>query len=429
MATNTEYVLRTARQRGVTFIRLWWADVRGTIKGIAFPVSELEAIIDDGIGADGASLAGVRGPEIDLVARPDVSGFQVLPWREQVNVARMFADLTLPSGAPFPGDPRHVLRGLTARAADRGLTLHTGAELEFHLLKDATLPPQPIEGGEYFELTPGDIATDFRKQTIEFLEHLGIPVRSSFHEAGPAQQEVVLQHADALTSADAILTFRMAVKQAATNLGMHATFMPKPFAGQTGSALHLHCSMFDDAGRNAFHSDDRGHVLSPLGEAFTAGLLAHAGELTAVGCQWANSYKRLAAGEGAPTVADWSRTAPAPFIRVPGRRPGRDAAARIELRIADAASNPYLLHALILAAGLDGIERELPLPPEGEPAAGALLPRDLAAAADLLDGSAWVREAIGEELTGWLVAAQRREAAEHATQITDAELRHGIASL
>lgn len=435
MDPNIEYVLKTARQRGVSFIRLWYVDVLGTLKGVAFPISELENAIEDGVGFDGSALeGGTRRAEQDVVARPDVSGFQVLPWRPDSNVGRMYADIELPDGTPFDGDPRAVLKQVVARAESLGFSPQFGVEHEFYLFQ--SLPehgaPIPVAAGGYFDLTPNDIASDFRRNSINFLEQLGIPVVAGYHEAGPAQQEVVLAHADALSTADAIMTFRMAMKQAAYQLGSYASFMPKPLAGEPGSGMHVHVSLFGGE-ENVFHDPAQPNApLSVIGERFMAGVLHHASEITAVTNQWVNSYTRLAGGQEAPNAVTWSRRLSNPLVRVPGHRPGRATAKRIEVRTPDAGCNPYLVFALVLAAGLRGIEREYALPLETtdtQPGKAERLPYDLREATDRFEQSELVRETLGERMVGWFVENKRRDWDAYSREVTDFELRQSLPRL
>lgn len=437
MDRSIEYALQTARQRGVSFVRLWYVDVLGTLKGVAFPISEFEAVIEDGIGVDGSALeGGARRAELDVVARPDLSTFQVLPWRADASVARMFADLEMPDGTPFDGDPRAVLAKVVAQAEARGFSPQIGVENEFYLFEPLTEdgPPTPVAQGGYFDLTPNDIGTDFRRHSIAFLEHLGIPVRASFHEAGPGQQEFVLSHADPISTADAVLTFRAAMKQAARNQGCFASFMPKPLADQPGSGMHVHCSLFDDQDRNLFHDESAPDApLSELGERFMAGVLRHAPEFTAVTNQWVNSYTRLVGGFEAPSSANWSRRLAGPLVRVPGRRPGREAAKRIEVRSPDAGCNPHLVFALVIAAGLRGIEEGYALPPETTEDApcdpSAALPHDLRDAIDRFAASDLVRDTLGERMVGWFVENKRRDWAAFTRQVTDFERRQSLPQL
>lgn len=435
MDREIEYALRTARERGVTFVRLWCVDVLGTIKGLAFPISELEAVIERGVEFDGSALeGGARLAEHDAIARPEASGFQVLPWREQAAVARMFARIETAEGNPFDGDSRAVLRRVVEQAAARNLSPQVGAEVEFYLFTE--LPqegrPEPVGNGGYYDLTPLDIATDFRRSSIRFLEQLGVPVRSAYHEAGPGQQEVVLPPADPVGTADAILTTRMAMKQAAYNHGHYASFMPKPLAGVPGSGLHLSLSLFDAADCNLFAGDADGAPLSEAGMSFMAGVLHHAPEITAVLCQWVNSYTRLADGHEAPRHANWSRQHANPMVRIPAGRASESDLAHIEVRLADAGTNPYLAMALLIAAGLRGMDAPYPCPSEvleGGTGGGLELPQTLRQAVDLFEQSTLVRETLGDRVTDWIVANKRRDIDEFARQVTDFELRQSLPSL
>jgi glutamine synthetase len=430
METHYDYVLRSVEERGVRFVRLWFVDVLGLLKSVAIPVGELEAVLEEGVGLDGSSLEGrSRLRETDVIAYPDPRTFQVLPWKPDSVVARMFSDIRLPDGSPFPADSRDALRRVLRRAADLGFTFQVGAEMEFFLFAepgDTGAAPVPLDDGAYFDLTPLDVGSDFRRTTIEYLEQMGIPVKASHHEVAPSQHEIHLQHTDALSMADAITTFRLAVKEVASELGVYATFMPKPLEEHSGSGMHLHLSLF--AGdRNAFHCPEAGEPLSDVGRAFLAGVLAHAPELSAVTNQWVNSYKRLANGFEAPEHVSWTRQGPSALVRVPSNRPGKEAASRIELRSPDPGANPYLCFAMVLAAGLRGIERGMTeLPDEAGEAApnGAVrLPEDLGEAIDRFEQSELARETLGEPMCEWIVRNKRREWAEYRKTVTEWELR------
>jgi glutamine synthetase len=351
--TNTEYVLGTARERGVRFVRLWFVDVLGTLKSIAIPSSELAGALEDGVGLDGSALEGaVRRNERDVIAVPDASTFQILPWRPEPPVARMFCGLCMPEGHESPMDSRAALIRMLAKAADLGFAFHVGAEIEFFVF--ATPPddgsaPVPLDSGSYFDLTPLDVGSDFRRGAIEHLERMGIPVKASHHEVAPSQHEIDLAHTDALSMADAITTLRIAVKEVAQAAGVYATFMPKPIEGVAGCGMHLHLSLAGD-GANLFHA--AGEPLSGLGRAFLAGVLAHARELFAATNQWTNSYKRLVPGFEAPESLSWTREGRSSLVRVPGGRPNRPDASRIELRSPDPGCNPYLALGLILGERL-----------------------------------------------------------------------------
>ena len=357
MTPHYEYVLRTVEERGVRFVRLWFVDVLGLLKSFAIPVSELEEALEEGVGLDGSALEGsARLGERDLIAHPDPQTFQVLPWRPGALVARMYCDVRMPDGAVYPGDCRSALRGVLSQAADLGFTFQVGPEIEFFLFDEPSdgTEPVPLDEGAYFDLTPLDVGSDFRRRTIEYLEQMGIPVTASHHEVAASQHEVRLQHTDALSMADAVTTFRLCVKEVARELGVYATFMPKPLERTAGSGMHLHLSLFS-GDRNAFYAGDPDQPLSELGRQFLAGVLAHAPELSAVTNQWVNSYKRLAAGWEAPDRVSWTRQGAAPLVRIPSHRPGKESAARIELRSPDPSCNPYLAFAVLLGAGLRGI--------------------------------------------------------------------------
>jgi glutamine synthetase len=412
-------VLRTVEERGVRFVRLWFVDVLGILKSLAVPASELESALEEGVGVDGSALEGAaRQRERDVIAYPDPSTFGLLPWRDGA-VGRMFCTVRQPDGTPFAADSRDALRRTLTTAADLGWTVQVGAEVEFFLFADdgVGVEPRPLDDGAYFDLTPLDEGSDFRRRTIDHLEHLGIPVKASHHEVAPSQHEIQLAHTDALSMADAITTFRLAVKEVASELDLFATFMPKPLQAHAGSGMHLHLSLFDGE-RNAFHDPDPAQPLSAVGRHFLAGILAHAAELTLLTNQWVNSYKRLMNGFEAPSHVVWTRTGGAGLVRVPSSRPTRESAARVELRSPDPGANPYLSLALVLAAGLRGIERGYELPPEvdGDLAGTRRLPADLREATDAFEASELARDTLGDSLVDLVVRNKRAEW--HAYQST-----------
>ena len=406
------------------FIRLWFVDVLGLLKSFSIPVSELEPALDEGVGLDGSSLEGAsRLREHDVIAHPDPRTFQVLPWRPDSIVSRMFCEVRQPDGEPFGADSRLVLRRVLEQASSLGYSMQVGCEVEFFIfaaLGANGAKPEALDDGAYFDLTPLDVGSDFRRRTIDYLEQMGIPVKASHHEVAPSQHEIQLAHADALAMADAVTTFRIAVKEAAHELGAYATFMPKPLEEHPGSGMHLHISLFEGE-RNAFHDSDGEQPLSAAGRAFLAGVLAHACELTAVTNQWINSYRRLATGFEAPGTVSWTRRGAAALVRVPSRRPGRASGARFELRSPDPSCNAYLALALILAAGLRGIERGYELQAESvdDAAEGVPLPLDLREATDLFDASELARETLGDRLCDVFVANKRRELAEERRTVTE----------
>jgi glutamine synthetase len=426
MGPRDAYVLRTVEERGVRFVRLWFVDVLGILKSLAIPVSELEPALEDGVGLDGSAMEGAaRLRERDVIAYPDPASFGLLPWRDG-QVGRMFCSVRRPDGAPFAADSRAALARVLATAADLGWTAQVGAEIEFFLFADDLEAgvPRPLDEGAYFDLTPLDEGSDFRRRTIDHLEQMGIPVKASHHEVAPSQHEIQLTHTDALSMADAITTFRLAVKEVASELGVFATFMPKPLEHHAGSGMHLHLSLFDGE-RNAFHDGDRDRPLAPVGCFFLAGVLAHAGELTLLTNQWVNSYKRLATGFEAPRHVLWTRTGGAGLVRVPSSRPERESGTRIELRSPDPGANPYLCLALVLAAGLRGIERGYQLPPEEEagPGTARRLPSDLREATDLFEASELARDTLGDTLVDLVVRNKRAEWDAFQSTVSSWELR------
>jgi glutamine synthetase len=420
-APEAEYVLGTAKERGVRFVRLWFVDVLGFPKSVAVPVGEMEVALERGVGIDGSVLDGsTRGRERDVIALPDPTTFQLLSWAPGGRVARMFCDLRMPDGSPSPGDCRHALARVLAQVAELGYTAQVGAELEFFLLSEPDAAP--LDGGSYFDLNPQDAGSDYRGQTIAHLERMGIPVKASHHEVAPSQHEIDLVHTDALSMADAIVTARLAVNEVAAAAGVLATFMPKPLTGEFGSGLHLHLSLFDDDGGNAFHSPDADDSLSPVGAAFLAGVLAHAREYTAVTNQFSNSYKRLMPGQEAPEVATWTRHGRSSLVRVPSHRPASEAATRIELRSPDPACNPYLALACVIGAGLKGIEAgyQLPPPDEERPATPPL-PDNLNEAIGALAESELVRDVLGDRLVEALLRNKHAELDAERATVTEFE--------
>ncbi len=441
MDKQQEYVLRTVEERDVRFIRLWFTDVLGFLKSVAITAAELENAFEEGIGFDGSSIDGfARVQEADMLVVPDASTFQVLPWRpESQGVARMFCDILTPDGQPFAADPRQVLKRTLARAAEMGFTFYVHPEMEFFLFEDVD-KPVPLDTGSYFDMTPLDVQQDFRRQAINMLERMGISVEYSHHEVAPSQHEIDLRFADALTMADNIMTFRLVVKETALQRGIYASFMPKPLEHEWGSAMHLHLSLFE-GDTNAFHDPSDPFKLSPTARAFTAGLLRHAREISAITNQWVNSYKRLNArlhgplpsGE-APVFVTWGRSNNSALVRIPMYKPRKGASTRIEYRAPDPACNPYLAFALILAAGLKGIEEGDVLPDESEentfeltPAERAAagidrLPGSLGEALALMESSELVAETLGEHLFAFFLANKRREWDDYSAHVTAFEL-------
>jgi glutamine synthetase len=422
MSKQQEYVLRTVEERGIRLIRLWFTDVLGYLKSFAITPAELETAFEEGMQFDGSAIDGFsRVQEADMLAHPDPTTFQILPWRDDHGgVGRMFCSLTTPDGEPFEGDPRSVLQRNLDRAADLGYTFMVGPEVEYFYFADTGPEPKTLDRGGYFDLTPLDVAQEYRRRTIMALESLGIPVEASHHEVAPSQHELDLRYTDALTMADALMTTRLAVKEVALEHEIYATFMPKPIERVDGSGLHLHLSLFE-GDRNAFHEAGAEYGLSKVAKGFVAGLLRHGTEITAVTNQWVNSYKRLVTGFDAPVWITWARNNQSALIRVPTPKKGKPASTRIEYRSPDPACNPYLAFSVILAAGLAGIEGGYDLPPEvasdvngltdDELAAQGIdrIPGNLAAALDEMEASELVASALGEHLFEWFLRNKRAE--------------------
>ena len=439
MDRQQEFVLRTIEERDIRFIRLWFTDVLGYLKSVAIAPAELEGAFAEGIGFDGSAIEGfARVHEADMLARPDPSTFQVLPWRvEQPGTARMFCDILMPDGTPSYADPRHVLRRALQKAADQGFTFYTHPEVEFFLMRDRPngdlLLPAPIDAGGYFDQTPHDLGHDFRRLAITMLERMGISVEFSHHEVAPGQQEIDLRYADALTTADNLMTMRLVMKEVAIEQGVFASFMPKPYAERPGSGLHTHLSLFE-GDRNAFHEASDPYMLSRTGKSFIAGLLTHAAEITAVTNQWVNSYKRLFGGGEAPAWICWGHNNRSALVRVPMYKPHKDAATRIEVRSPDSACNPYLAFAVLLAAGLRGVEKGYELPEGAEDDVWALtdperralgiepLPQSLADAITAMERSELVAETLGEHVFEFFLRNKRAEWEDYRHQVTPFEL-------
>jgi len=433
LSNEAEYVLRTVEERGIRFIRLWFTDVLGTLKSFAITPQELEGAFTEGMGFDGSSIEGFsRIQESDMVAFPDPSTFQIIPWKSEAEVARMFCDIHDPDGSPFDGDPRHVLKRQLQRAADLGFTFYVGPELEYFYFKNSE-GTEFLDRGSYFDLTPLDVATDYRKRTVFYLESMGIPVEYVHHEVAPSQHEIDLRYTDALSMADNVMTYRLTVKEAAQEFGVYATFMPKPVAGVNGSGMHTHQSLFE-GDRNAFFDPTDEHHLSKTAKSYVAGILRHAREITLVTNQWVNSYKRLIPGYEAPVYICWARRNRSALIRVPMYKPGKEEATRIEFRSPDPACNPYLAFAAMLGAGLAGIEHEYQLPPEASNNIYAMseeerraagiesLPEDLYEAIQFSERSELLRETLGDHVFEFLIRNKHEEWDAYKSYVTPYEL-------
>ena len=445
MDKQQEFVLRTLEERDIRFVRLWFTDVTGTLKSVAIAPAELEGAFAEGIGFDGSAIEGfARVYEADMLAKPDPSTFQVLPWRSDANgVARMFCDILMPDGSPSYADSRHVLKRTLARAAELGFSFYTHPEIEFFLFTErprAGEIPEPVDASGYFDHTPHGLAHDFRRQAITMLESMGISVEFSHHEGAPGQQEIDLRYADALTTADNIMTFRVVVKEVALTQDIYASFMPKPFTQWPGSGMHTHLSLFE-GDTNAFHEAGAQYQLSKVARSFIAGLLRHAPEITAVTNQWVNSYKRLYGGGEAPAYVCWGHNNRSALVRVPMYKPGKGQSTRVEFRALDSACNPYLAYAVLLSAGLKGIEGSYELPPGAEDDVWALtererralgidpLPSSLEEAVRVMEGSELVAETLGEHVFEFFLRNKRAEWDAYRRQVTQYELDHMLPAL
>ena len=430
-----ENVLKTVKDKDVKLISLWFTDILGFLKSFDITPRELEEALDNGTGFDGSSVEGfARIDESDMLVRPDPTTFQILPWSQpQCPVARMFCDILKPGGQPFEGDPRYVLKGNLKRASDLGYTFNVGPELEYFYFQNQEGTHVLDEGG-YFDLTPPDIGSDLRMETVVTLEKMGISVQYTHHEVAPSQHELDLYYADALTMADNVMTSRLVVKEVALKHGVYATFMPKPIFGVNGSGMHVHQSLFKGS-RNAFFDKNDSYYLSQLARHYVAGLLRHAPEFTAVVSQWLNSYKRLVPGYEAPVYLSWARRNRSDMIRVPEYQPGRENATRVEFRVPDPACNPYLAFSVMLAAGLEGIEKEYKLADpieenvfemtteERKQRGIGTLPMNLLDAISLTENSSLVRKALGDHVFDSFIQNKKIEWDQYRVQVTEYELR------
>jgi len=432
---DRESVLKQVKENKVRFVRLWFTDVLGVLKSFAISPRELELAFEEGMGFDGSSIEGfARIEESDMVAMPDPSTFVILPWRAsgEENVARLFCDILKPDGTPYEGDPRWALKRNLKKAEDMGYTLNVGPELEFFYFKDAE-GTEILDRGGYFDLTPLDIASDLRRDTIKALESMGIVVEYSHHEVAPSQHEIDLRYTEALAMADAAMTYRLTVKEVAMRHGVYATFMPKPIFGKNGSGMHVHQSLFGEGG-NAFYDPGDTYYLSKTGKCYIAGLLKHAKEVSSIVAQWVNSYKRLVPGYEAPVYISWARRNRSALIRVPMYKPGKANATRMEFRCPDPACNPYLAFAVMLAAGMKGMEQGYALPEpieedifemtaaEREANGIDSLPGSLGEAIAVTEQSDLVREALGDHIFEKFIANKKMEWDQYRTHVSDYEI-------
>lgn len=431
-----EEILRYVKENNIYFIEIWFTDILGYLKSFAITEHELEKAFEEGLGFDGSSIRGfTRIDESDMMAIPEPETFAVLPWRpEDRKVARVFATIVEPNGTPYEGDPRNVLRRVLKRAKDMGFDFYVGPELEYFYIKTPSVEPELLDLGGYFDLIPRDEAIDIRHQTVIMLEKLGIEVESSHHEGAPSQHEIDFRYSDALSMADTVMTARIAIKEVAYMNGVYATFMPKPFSNYNGSGMHVHMSLFRN-GHNAFFDQDDKFHLSKEAKHFIAGLMRHAKEITLITNQWVNSYKRLVPGYEAPVYISWAIRNRSDLIRIPMYKVGKEEATRVEYRAPDPACNPYLAFAVILSAGLEGIEKEYPLPDpveenvyfmsEGERKARGIenLPGSLIEAIEITENSELVKKTLGEHVFRNFIDNKKIEWDNYRKQVTSYELK------
>ncbi len=437
-----EYVLKKAHDNDIKFIRLWFTDVQGFLKSFDITVEELEDALSEGMGFDGSSVEGYsRIEESDVIAMPDPNTFQIFPHdTDGKGVARMFCDILESDGSHFKGDPRWVLKRTLKKAKEVGYTFYVGPELEYFYFKSDNGVPETLDRGGYFDLTTLDVSKDLRRDTVIFLEAMGIGVEFSHHEVAPSQHEIDLRYTDALTMADSAMTYRIIVKEVAAKHGVYATFMPKPIFGENGSGMHVHQSLFN-GDRNTFYDPKDKYNLSQTAKYYIAGLLKHCKEFVAVTNQWVNSYKRLVPGYEAPVYISWARKNRSTLVRVPGYKPGKETSTRVEFRCPDPACNPYLAFSVMLAAGLEGIKNKyaLPAPVEenifkmdkerrGE-AGIETLPDNLREAVNYMESSSLIRKTLGDHIFYKFIANKRIEWNRYRTHVSDYELNSYLSIL
>ncbi len=429
-------ILKKAEEANVQFFSFWFTDILGFLKSFTITADEIQEALDEGMGFDGSSIEGfARIEESDMIAKPDPSTFQIVPWepRDGGATARMFCDVLNPDGSHYDGDPRWILKKNLQKAAKMGFTYCVGPELEYFYFKTSEPTTQILDKGGYFDIMPSDMGSHLRRQTVLALQEIGIPVEYAHHEVAPSQHEIDLKYAEAMAMADNVMTYRLVVKEIAQRHGVYATFMPKPLFGENGSGMHTHQSLFKDK-RNAFFDAADPHHLSGLARKFIAGLLRHSQEITAVTSQWVNSYKRLVPGYEAPVYVSWARRNRSTLVRVPMYKPGKEVSTRIEYRSPDPACNPYLAFSVMLAAGLAGIQQDYELPdpveedifemsPERRSKLGIpSLPGNLFEAVQLSERSELVREALGEHVFAKFIENKRIEWDRYRTKVSQYEL-------
>ncbi|MDO5644945.1 MAG: glutamine synthetase family protein [Dermabacter sp.] len=439
MERQQDSVLRQVEEQGIDYIRLWFCDVVGRLKSVAISPTDLDQAFDEGIGIDGSAVEGLtRAYESDMLLRPDPSTYRVMQdSRGYGPTGVMICDVHTPDGEPAASDPRRVLREALSRAEDRGLELFAHPEVEFYLFDERYregTPLSPVDQGGYFDYVQRADGNNFRRIAIQHLESMNIHVEYSHHEGGPGQNEIDLRYADALTTADNLLTLRAVVKQVALSQGKVASFMPKPMIDQPGNGMHTHLSLFQ-GGTNVFHEPGAQYGLSKTARHFIAGLLVHAREYSAITNQFVNSYKRLWGAQEAPSYVVWGHNNRSALVRVPFHKPTKGTSSRVEFRGLDSAANPYLALSVLLGAGLKGIEEEYELPEGAEDTVWELtererrtmgidpLPSDLLRALECFESSELMADILGEQVFEYILRNKRQEWHDYRYQITETELR------
>ncbi len=434
MALTKDDILKQIKKNGVKYIRLWFTDILGQLKGMSITLSEIENVLDSGQGFDGSSIEGfVRIEESDLMAWPDLDTFRIFPWdMGGEKVAMMFCDIKNPDGTPYDGDPRYCLRKNLEKATKLGLTFYVGPELEYFYFRD-NKNPDGMDTGGYLDYSTVDDGVRLRKKTVKFLEQIGVPVECSHHEVAHSQHEIDLQYQDALRMADYVQIYRLIVKEVAQHDGCYATFMPKPIFGQNGNGMHVHQSLFK-GDKNIFFAPGNDYNLSDDAKYYIAGLLRHVKEFALVTNQWVNSYKRLVPGYEAPCYISWGRRNRSSLIRVPMYRVGKEKATRIELRSPDPACNPYLAFSVMLASGLKGMREKYELSDpveenifrmtaeEKESLNINVLPKNLLDAIWSAEESELMKEALGDHIFSSLIANKKVEWDDYRTHVSRYEL-------
>lgn len=427
-------IVKLVKDNDIKFIRLWFADITGRMKGFAITREELKGALEDGMGFDGSSIKGfARIDESDMIAMPDPTTFRILPYRpKEKGVAGMLCDILNPDRTPYKGDSRYILKKTLAKIKNKGFTFFIGPELEFFIFKDEK-STQTLDEGGYFDITTLDAGNEVRREIILTLEQMGVQVEYSHHEVAPSQHEIDLRYTEALSMADTVMLYRMVVKEIAMKHGLYATFMPKPIFGQNGSGMHTHQSLFKGSKNVFFNPKDKYH-LSKDGKAYIAGILKHAREITLICNQWVNSYKRLVPGYEAPVYLCWARRNRSALVRVPMYKPGKEKATRIEFRSPDPACNPYLAFAVMLAAGLRGMEKKYTLAAPLERDVYHLtsaemieskiecLPGSLIEAIEISENSLLLKETLGEHIFNNLIMSKKIEWDEYRKRVHDYEI-------